>query len=203
MVRGEYRRVIFQDRRNRRVAPEFILEEKPYTPSVPSIRMGKIGVKGKVSVIEPPCLEPWGDRPADGHIEYREVEEVDAVAVLHGKFKGLPSPGLRLRRRAKDEINIGSDSRFFQVLQGDRSHLNTDPFLQGVEHTLIPGFDTELEHDTSRLFQRHTEIGISQVVADAAEPVPGDAYIVAGNGIEERRTYRVVEKMDKHGVCLF
>src|SRR4030042_4287795 len=143
MVRGEYRRIIFQDRRDRRMPPEFILEEQPDMPPVPSIRMGKVGIKGKVSVIKPLCLKTGVAHPAGRHIEYREVKEVDDVAVLYSKFKGLPRARLRLHRRAEDEINIGIDSSFFQVLQGYRSHLNTNPFVQGVEHILIPRFDTE------------------------------------------------------------
>jgi hypothetical protein len=52
MVRGKYRRIPSEDCGNRRVFPEFMIQEQPDTPSVPPAGMNKVGIKGKVSIIE-------------------------------------------------------------------------------------------------------------------------------------------------------
>ncbi len=115
MVRGEYERVSSQNRHNGRMPFEFLVKELPDPLPAPSFWMIETRIKGKISFIEGFCFHLPGLGSADRHVEYSEIQEIDAIMVFHHKLKGLLRFDQAFVRSSEKKIDISGYPYFFQV----------------------------------------------------------------------------------------
>lgn len=81
---------------------EFHVEKTPYVSPVPTFRMDKISIKGKISFVKTAGLEAVRFRAVDRHIKDREVQVIDVLSVEENEIERLLCCRAGLLRGAKE-----------------------------------------------------------------------------------------------------
>jgi hypothetical protein len=115
VVRGKYRRVFSQNRRNGWMPFEFLVQELPDQLPAPPFRMIETRIKGKVPFIKGFSFDLLGFRSVDRHIEYGKIQEADAIMMFCDKLKGPSRFYHAFRGSSKKKIDIGGNSCLSQV----------------------------------------------------------------------------------------
>jgi hypothetical protein len=115
MVRGEYERVPSQNGHNGRMSLELLVKELPDPLPAPAFWMIETCIKGKISFIEGFCFHLSGLGSTDRHVEYSEIQEIDAVMVFHHKLNGLLRFGQAFVRSSEKKIDVSGYPYLFQV----------------------------------------------------------------------------------------
>lgn len=137
MVGGKERRIPPEDGGDLRMTAEFLIQESADLLPVPSKRVDKIGVEGKVPLVKSPGLQAGGFAAADGHVEDGQVQEGDGRAMPNDEVQGLSGLGKGLRRGAEEQIDIGGNPGSLQGRQRPGDHIQVNALAHGIKNSLV------------------------------------------------------------------